>query len=473
MKILPSAKGFLFICLILISVNANAVISNADVLDNALGKYSAVASGWGAAITANATWLFWTLALISMVWTFGMLALRKADIAEFYSELIRFTVFTGFFWWLLSNGPRFAISIIDSLRQIGGSAAGTGPTLTPSGVVDIGFDIFFRVLDQSTVWSPVDSTAGIIMSLGILLVLALVGVNMLVLLISAWILAYAGVFFLGFGGSRWTSDMAISYFKTTLSIAAQLMAMVLLVGIGQSFVDEFYKNMSAGLSLKELGIMLVVSSVLLMLVNKVPPLLGQIPMGGGTGAIGNGFGAGAGIAAGAAAGAAAATAAAMMGAGAANIGGGASALMAAFNQASNSVNSSGGGEMSSPSSGSGGNSSGGSPLAMAMDGSSPPSAGSSPSSSTSGGSSSKGTSVANAGKVAAGTVSNLFQGGKDVAKEAIQGRISNTVGGKIAEAINSRGEANNVPITESNSLSAGSEQVDREAEIAAFVNREA
>lgn len=473
MKILPSAKCILFICLILISFNASAVISNADVLDNALGKYSAVASGWGAAITANATWLFWTLALISMVWTFGMLALRKADIAEFYSELIRFTVFTGFFWWLLSNGPKYAISIIDSLRQIGGTATGLGPTLTPSGVVDIGFDIFFRVLDQSTVWSPVDSTAGILMSLGILLVLALVGVNMLVLVISGWILAYAGVFFLGFGGSRWTSDMAISYFKTILSIAAQLMTMVLLVGIGQSFVDEFYKNMSAGLSLKELGIMLVVSSVLLMLVNKVPPLLGQIPMGGGTGAIGNGFGAGAGIAAGAAAGAAAATAAAMMGAGAANIGGGASALMAAFNQASNSVNSSGGGEMSSPSSGSGGNSSGGSPLAMAMDGSSPPSAGSSPSSSTSGGSSSKGSSVANAGKVAAGTVSNLFQGGKDVAKEAIQGRISNTVGGKIAEAINSRGEANNVPITESNSLSAGSEQVDREAEIAAFVNREA
>ncbi len=473
MKILPSAKCILFICLILISFNASAVISNADVLDNALGKYSAVASGWGAAITANATWLFWTLALISMVWTFGMLALRKADIAEFYSELIRFTVFTGFFWWLLSNGPKFAISIIDSLRQIGGTATGLGPTLTPSGVVDIGFDIFFRVLDQSTVWSPVDSTAGILMSLGILLVLALVGVNMLVLVISGWILAYAGVFFLGFGGSRWTSDMAISYFKTILSIAAQLMTMVLLVGIGQSFVDEFYKNMSAGLSLKELGIMLVVSSVLLMLVNKVPPLLGQIPMGGGTGAIGNGFGAGAGIAAGAAAGAAAATAAAMMGAGAANIGGGASALMAAFNQASNTVNSSGGGEMSSPSSGSGGNSSGGSPLAMAMDGSSPPSAGSSPSSRTSGGSSSKGSSVANAGKVAAGTVSNLFQGGKDVAKEAIQGRISNTVGGKIAEAINSRGEANNVPITESNSLSAGSEQVDREAEIAAFVNREA
>ncbi|MGS0066676.1 type IV secretion system protein, partial [Escherichia coli] len=36
----------------------------------------------------------------------------------------------------------------------------------------------------------------------------------------AWILLYAGVFFLGFGGSRWTSDMAINYYKTVLGLAA-------------------------------------------------------------------------------------------------------------------------------------------------------------------------------------------------------------------------------------------------------------
>jgi len=79
-----------------------------------------------------------------MVWTFGMMALRKADIGEFYAEFIRFIVFTGFFWWLLTNGPKFAIDIQDSLRKIGGNATGTGSSLTPSGIVDIGFDIFAR-----------------------------------------------------------------------------------------------------------------------------------------------------------------------------------------------------------------------------------------------------------------------------------------------------------------------------------------
>jgi type IV secretion system protein VirB6/type IV secretion system protein TrbL len=40
---------------------------------------------------------------------------------------------------------------------------------------------------------------------------------MLLLLASGWVLAYGGVFFLGFGGSRWTSDLAINYYKTVLN----------------------------------------------------------------------------------------------------------------------------------------------------------------------------------------------------------------------------------------------------------------
>lgn len=371
--IFKSAAIPLFLWLALFTVNAYAAIDNAGILDNVLSRYQTAASTWAATITTHATWLFWTLALISMVWTFGMMALRKADIGEFFAEFIRFTVFTGFFWWLLSNGPSFATSIMDSLRTIGGNATGTGSSLTPSGIVDIGFDIFFKVLDQSSVWSPVDSAVGIIISTAVLVILALIGVNMLLLLVSGWILAYAGVFFLGFGGSRWTSEMAIGYFKTVLGIAAQLFTMVLLVGIGKSFIDQYYTAMSAGISLKELGVMLIVAVVLLALVNKVPPLIGGLA-GGNTGSLGHGFGAGAAIGAAAMGAAAAATAGAALAAGATGMAGGAQALMAAFSKANASESAGGGGAgdlMAAAGGGGGGDSggsgsSGGSALASAM-----------------------------------------------------------------------------------------------------------
>jgi P-type conjugative transfer protein TrbL len=442
-----------------------------------------------------------------MVWTFGMLALRKADIAEFFAEFFRFTVFTGFFWWLLTNGPQFAIDIQDSLLKIGGQATGTGATLSPSGIVDIGFDIFGKVYDNSSGWTPVDSTVGIIMSLIILVVLALVAVNMLVLLISGWILAYAGIFFLGFGGSRWTSDMAISYFKTVLSVAAQLFTMVLLVGIGKSFVDQYYTNMDTSYAdMKELGIILIVSVVLLALVNKVPPLIGQIPMGGGTGAIGNGFGAGAAMGAAGMATMAAGMAGAAAMSGMTSMAGGASAIKAAYEKAQANMGSDGDGAMpsfgGSGSTMNGGNESGGvSALASTMGGDSNgamPSFGGSGStmnssndsggfsdstgsdSGASAGSDSKwnaqdGTPAAKTGKGSTSTIANLAQGAMDVARANLTDRIGETTGGRIAAAIRASGqgaETNTSSTFNDNSLSAGtSEPVDHESEIAAFRDR--
>ena len=64
-----------------------------------------------------------------------------------------------------------------------------------------------------------DSFIGVALSVGILALLAIIAVNMLLLLVSVWLLMYAGIFFLGFGGSRWTSDMAINYYKTVLGVS--------------------------------------------------------------------------------------------------------------------------------------------------------------------------------------------------------------------------------------------------------------
>ena len=215
---MKKVAGIILLCVLLgIAVDANAAIDNSNLLDTVLARYSAAASGWAGYITGRATWLFWVLVLISMVITFGMMALRKADIGEFFAELVRFTIFTGFFWWLLINGPNFATDIMDSLRQIAGTATGLGPSLTPSGIVDVGFAVFDKVIENMSLMSPATSLAGVIMAAIILVILALIGVNMLLLLAAGWILAYGGVFFLGFGGGRWTHDIAINYYKTVLA----------------------------------------------------------------------------------------------------------------------------------------------------------------------------------------------------------------------------------------------------------------
>ncbi len=291
--LVPHLRNRPTVCLLMVlmmwwPLEAYAAVDSGNLLDNALLKFQTAAAGWGPYILARASWLFWTLATISLVWTMGHLALRRAEIGEFLGEFLSFTLMTGFFWWLLSNGPTFALQIIDSMQKIANNASGLGSTTSPSRVVDIGFELLHRTVTQSTVWTPVASVVGIIMSCVVLVVLALIGVNLTVLFVSAWILAYAGIFFLGFGGSRWTSDMAINYYRTVLALGAQLAAMVLLIGIGYSIITNYYSLIRSNLSLEEEAVVLVASIMLLALVNKIPPLIGGLAMGGGVGALGSG-----------------------------------------------------------------------------------------------------------------------------------------------------------------------------------------
>lgn len=423
-----------------------------DLLDNILQRFASTSSLWSKTMLSYARYLFWSLASISMVWTYGLMALRKADIQEFLSETVRFFVVVGFFYWILDNGPAIAKAIIDSMRQLAAKASGINEHVSPSDIVDVGFDIVSKAIDSSSIWSPAATTVGLLVAGVILIILALVSINMLIILITAWILTYGGIVLLGFGGGRWTQDIAINYYKTVLGIALQAFAMILIIGIGKSFVDQYYAAMSENIMLKEMFVMLVVAVLLLVLIDKIPPALAGIVSGGGSG--GGGLGLGGAMGAAGIAGAAMAGAA---GTALAQSGGGLSALNAAFKAASQSTNS---GETSTLSGMDKGSKTGG--LAEAM---------------------------GTAAKFAGSFGSHLASGTMDVArekansiKESIAEKIADTTGGKIAEAIQSKANASTSESQESNaqnilsmgmpagSLSSGVEASD---EVSQFVNQQA
>tara|TARA_R110002073_G_scaffold329773_1_gene512787 strand:+ start:484 stop:1569 length:1086 start_codon:yes stop_codon:yes gene_type:complete len=256
--------------------------TNQSVLDQVVNKFGAKAKAWHAIIEGAAIRLFWSLVLISMVWTFGMMILRKADIGDFFAEFTRFIIFTGFFFWLLANavsGHNIAGSIIESMQVLGNQASGqTGAG--HSNIMDVGFQIWRQAYSSLSLLDPVDSFIGFILSLIILIILTVIAVNMLLLLISAWVLMYAGVFFLGFGGARWTTDIAINYFKTVLGIGIQLLVMTLIVGIGSDFLSNYYGKMSQNMmNFEELGVMLIFSVAFFVLISRLPPLLAGIIAG--------------------------------------------------------------------------------------------------------------------------------------------------------------------------------------------------
>lgn len=141
------------------SINAYAgQLDSSGLLDSLLDKFQQVASTWTTVIADYANWLFWGLVLISMVWTFGMMAMQGEGLTGVLAEIVRFFAVIGFFYYLLINGPSISQSIINSMRQLAANALGISTGISPSSIVDMAFAILTKVSSAASIWSPMIST---------------------------------------------------------------------------------------------------------------------------------------------------------------------------------------------------------------------------------------------------------------------------------------------------------------------------
>ena len=279
---------FLVAVFLLVPVAVHAQTANVQgVVDTLLAKYKGAGQTWTGTIQNAATKLFWLLAAISLGWTCISMGIKQADLVEIVAELCRFIMFTGLFFWLLLHGPTFANDIVNSLRQIGGDAAGTGQAIFPGRLINLGMEVYQQTLKHVNWLQPESIVAPIIIAVIILIVCALIAVNMMLLLCAAWIVLYAGLIFLGFGGCRWTSDMAINYYRTVLGVGVSLMTMQLIIGIGVQFLQDLVASTSQTLDASQLGILLCAVIILAVISHRLPHMVAGMVVGGGhNGAIG-------------------------------------------------------------------------------------------------------------------------------------------------------------------------------------------
>jgi type IV secretion system protein VirB6/type IV secretion system protein TrbL len=226
-----------------------------------------------------ASYLFWSLATISLVWSMATILLRRADFGELFLELVRFIIFTGLFYWLLKEAGTsggFIYDIFDSFKEMAGaSGAHGGLDVAADSLINIGLNIFYRVIDQVQNAEAEDTLVSAGMALFILAALTLVTAQMVLVVIMAWMLAYGGIFLLGFGGSRWTSLIAINYYKHAVAVGIALFALFTLMHFGFIFLKQIadpVMEAGEGLHYIELADMFVVALLMAVLGVKLPGL---------------------------------------------------------------------------------------------------------------------------------------------------------------------------------------------------------
>ena len=403
------------LCLVVPAVVAPARAAAAEkILDATIDRYMEEAAKWEPRIKQAAKTMFWILATISMVFTFAfMIARGNVGLGDFFGEFLRFIVTVGFFFWLLNNGSEIAKAIIKSFGQLGMEASSTYQAdLSPSNLVSFALELIGRACSTFGEQDIATSVVALLLSIVIAVLFGIIAAMMVQLLCTAWVLVYAGTVVLGFGGGRWTQDIAINYFKTVLGLAIQTFTFCLLVGIGQQQVENLIANSqqvktvlvkgyvydsnvsTTAMTITEGCVILLFTVILFMLVKTVPNMVAGIISGSSTGGVSLGGG-----------GSAVAGAAALASGGAmvaAQVAGGALALNSAYKQSSESMKA-GEGAFANMASGGG--------LAGAM---------------------SRG--MAFAGDMMA----NLASGAKETAKDNIQ---NNSIGGAVSANIDAEREA--------------------------------
>lgn len=306
---------FLFFVVLFPSVSFAADVPQDNNLDHIIQIYRDATQVWEPVIHDLTMGLFWGLVTISFTWSSMQIALKGGGLVDVIADLTTRVLTVGVAVWLINSAPDLARVLIQSFQEVGKRLSGGAVEFSPSNVVELAINIIANVFERASAWDPLEAIMLFFTALIILVCFALVAMEMMILIITAYITVSGGIVMMGFLGSEWTRENAMNYFTAVLGIAVKMFVMQLIFILGYGFIHEWTSGMTPESKNGEYLILLAVSVVFYGLIREIPQLAASLASGRFTMA-GGGMQAAVGAAAGMAAGAA--LAATGMGAAAAN-----------------------------------------------------------------------------------------------------------------------------------------------------------
>lgn len=244
---------------------------NVHVLSEIAFQFQQKASAWQPIIESHAMYLFRTLLIGSVAWMGIKAILEQSDIQKTLVQFIKLIFFACLMLAVLKYYAQWANMLIKGLSDI---AAEIGaPPADPSSVFTSGMYLVLKIVDETSLMSPMTSLGLLICALAIAITFALIAAQMLLVKCEAYIVLNAGTILLGFGGSEQTRSYATNFLRYSLGVAAKLFVMQLLISLGISFIGELK---TASVDLHDLFIVIGASIVLLALTMSIPDIVSGI-----------------------------------------------------------------------------------------------------------------------------------------------------------------------------------------------------
>ncbi|HEB7512260.1 TPA: P-type conjugative transfer protein TrbL [Campylobacter coli] len=228
--------------------NSNGVL---DLLQNGL-------ESWIPLIKTACLWVFWTLVIIDLVWTFGLKALSGFEFGDFLATLIKKIMYIGIFLFLFNTDQWLQI-LFNSFSQLA-TGVSNGIKITPSNIVTSGVEILLSIWEAAGL-NLAKTLFLLICGLIILIGFLLMAIDLLIVYLKFFLMNVIVFFALALGGLNHFKQIGLNPIMTAIKIGIELLMiqglMALAINITNSAFKEIAQNLTIDLTLQILVIALI------------------------------------------------------------------------------------------------------------------------------------------------------------------------------------------------------------------------
>ncbi|WP_254454406.1 P-type conjugative transfer protein TrbL, partial [Campylobacter coli] len=223
---------------------------------------------WTPLIKTACLWVFFTLVVIDLVWTFGLKALSGFEFGEFLATLIKKIIYIGIFIFLF-NVDYWLQIIFNSFSQLA-TNVNNGTSVTPQNIIEQALNIVGKIVHSMDFWSPGDSFLKVICGVVILIAFLLMAIDLLIVYLKFFLMNVIIYFALALGGLNHFKQIGLNPIMSAIKIGVELFMiqglMALCINMIETIDNEVAQNSGVDVVLR-----IFVTSLIFCMITKMIP----------------------------------------------------------------------------------------------------------------------------------------------------------------------------------------------------------
>lgn len=224
-------------------------------------------NGWIPTVKNACLWVFFTLTVINLVWTFGLMALSGFEFNEFLATLIKKIMYIGIFLFLF-NVDYWLEILMNSFSQLATNLSG-GTSVTPNTIISNAFIAVKNImnsLDTDIGLSLLKILAGLI----ILIAFTFMAIDLLMVYVKFYLMNIVIYFALALGGLEHFKQIGLNPVLTAIKVGVELFLIQGLMALALNSIETTFNQITQKVT-TDIVLQILVMSLIFAVITKLVP----------------------------------------------------------------------------------------------------------------------------------------------------------------------------------------------------------